>query len=62
MAGNEAHGFILGGAAGFVPIREKGKLPRAKVTIGYSLKYGIDGMDMHQDAVALAERVLPWTI
>src|SRR5260370_16920081 len=45
VAGIEARGFILGGAvahqlsAGFVPIRKKGKLPHAKVTIGYSLDY-----------------------
>jgi hypothetical protein len=38
--------------------RETGSL----APIGYSLEYGNDGMDMHQDAVALAERVMPWTI
>jgi adenine phosphoribosyltransferase len=64
VAGIEARGFILGGAvayqlsAGFVPIRKKGKLPHAKVSIGYSLEYGIDEMEMHQDAVAPGERVL----
>src|SRR5580704_7697792 len=48
VAGIEARGFILGGAvahqisAGFVPIRKKGKLPYKRVTIGYSLEYGID--------------------
>ena len=64
VAGIEARGFILGGAiahqlsAGFIPIRKKGKLPHAKVTIGYSLEYGSDEMEMHQDAVAPGERVL----
>ena len=64
VAGVEARGFILGGAmahqlsAGFVPIRKKGKLPYEKVTIGYSLEYGIDEMEMHVDAVRKGERVL----
>ena len=60
VAGIEARGFILGGAvahqvsAGFVPIRKKGKLPFKRVSIGYSLEYGIDEMEMHEDAVAPA--------
>src|SRR5436305_13961877 len=64
VAGIEARGFILGGAvahqvsAGFVPIRKKGKLPYKRVTIGYSLEYGIDEMEMHEDAVGQGERVI----
>lgn len=64
VAGIEARGFILGGAAahqlsaGFVPIRKKGKLPHAKVSIAYSLEYGVDEMEMHEDAVAKGERVI----
>ena len=64
VAGMEARGFILGGAvahqlsAGFVPIRKKGKLPHAKVSIAYSLEYGIDEMEMHEDAVTPGERVI----
>ena len=64
VAGIEARGFILGGAvahqvsAGFVPIRKKGKLPYKRVTIGYSLEYGMDEMEMHEDAVAPRERVI----
>jgi adenine phosphoribosyltransferase len=64
IAGIEARGFILGGAiahqlsAGFVPIRKKGKLPHAKVSIAYSLEYGLDEMEMHEDAVSPGERVL----
>src|ERR1700723_1992270 len=55
VAGIEARGFIIGGAvahqvsAGFVPIRKKGKLPFKRVTIGYSLEYGIDEMEMNED-------------
>jgi adenine phosphoribosyltransferase len=64
VAGIEARGFILGGAvahqvsAGFVPIRKKGKLPYRRVTIGYSLEYGVDEMEMHEDGVAKGERVI----
>src|SRR6476620_6341612 len=64
VAGIEARGFILGGAvahqlsAGFVPIRKKGKLPHTTVSIAYSLEYGLDEMEMHEDAVARGERVI----
>src|SRR3990170_1668776 len=64
VAGIEARGFIIGGAvahqvsAGFIPIRKKGKLPHKRVTIGYSLEYGIDHMEIHEDAVAKGERVI----
>jgi adenine phosphoribosyltransferase len=64
IAGMEARGFILGGAvahqlsAGFIPIRKKGKLPHTKVSIAYSLEYGLDEMEMHLDAVRPGEKVL----
>jgi len=64
VAGIEARGFILGGAvahqasAGFIPIRKKGKLPFRRVSVGYSLEYGIDEMEMHEDALAKGERVI----
>ncbi|MFY9754751.1 MAG: adenine phosphoribosyltransferase [Pseudolabrys sp.] len=64
VAGIEARGFILGGAvahqvsAGFIPIRKKGKLPHKRVTIAYSLEYGLDEMEVHEDAVEKGERVI----
>lgn len=64
VAGIEARGFILGGAvahqvsAGFVPVRKKGKLPHTTVRIAYSLEYGLDEMEIHEDAVTKGERVL----
>lgn len=64
VAGMEARGFILGGAvahqvsAGFIPIRKKGKLPHKRVSIAYSLEYGLDQMEMHEDAVSPGERVI----
>ncbi len=64
VAGIEARGFILGGAvahqlaAGFVPIRKKGKLPHSTVRVAYSLEYGLDEMEMHEDAVSRGERII----
>jgi adenine phosphoribosyltransferase len=64
VAGIEARGFILGGAlahqlaAGFVPIRKKGKLPHATVSVAYSLEYGLDEMEMHRDGVRSGERII----
>ena len=64
VAGIEARGFILGGAvahqvsAGFIPIRKKGKLPHKRVSIAYSLEYGLDEMEMHEDAVVRGEKVV----
>jgi adenine phosphoribosyltransferase len=64
VAGIEARGFILGGAvahqvsAGFIPIRKKGKLPHKRVSIAYSLEYGLDEMEVHEDAVSKGERVV----
>ena len=64
VAGIEARGFILGGAvahqvsAGFIPIRKKGKLPHKRVSIAYSLEYGLDEMEVHEDAVSKGERVI----
>lgn len=64
IAGIEARGFILGGAvahqlsAGFVPVRKKGKLPHATMSMPYSLEYGSDEIEVHRDAVSRGERVL----
>ncbi len=64
VAGIEARGFILGGAiahqlsAGFVPIRKKGKLPHATISVAYSLEYGVDEMEMHRDGVLRGEKVI----
>ena len=64
VAGIEARGFILGGAmahqlaAGFVPIRKKGRLPHTTVRVAYSLEYGLDEMEMHRDALKPGERII----
>ena len=64
VAGIEARGFILGGAVadrlgtGFVPIRKKGKLPARTIGQDYELEYGVDVIEMHDDAIARGERIL----
>jgi adenine phosphoribosyltransferase len=60
----EARGFILGGAvahklgAGFVPVRKKGKLPWKTNSATYTLEYGTDTLEMHQDALQPDDKVL----
>ncbi|MCB1501456.1 MAG: adenine phosphoribosyltransferase [Bauldia sp.] len=64
VAGIEARGFILGGAVahelgrGFVPIRKKGKLPWRTIGQDYSLEYGVDTIEIHEDAIPAGARVL----
>ncbi|MEO6341287.1 MAG: adenine phosphoribosyltransferase [Caulobacteraceae bacterium] len=64
VAGIEARGFILGGAvahqlsAGFIPLRKRGKLPHRTMAVEYALEYGVDAMEMHDDACCAGERVL----
>ena len=64
IAGIEARGFILGGAiadrleCGFIPIRKKGKLPWKTIGQEYSLEYGVDVIEIHEDAVAKGARIL----
>lgn len=58
VAGVEARGFILAGAAavaagvGFVPIRKAGKLPRPAASVDYALEYGTATIEMHDDLPA----------
>jgi adenine phosphoribosyltransferase len=64
VSGIEARGFILGGAiaeklgCGFVPIRKKGKLPGKTIGQEYTLEYGVDIIEMHEDAIDKGERIL----
>ncbi|HZT46870.1 MAG TPA: adenine phosphoribosyltransferase [Hyphomicrobiaceae bacterium] len=64
VAGIEARGFILGGAiadrlgCGFVPLRKKGKLPWKTIGQEYTLEYGVDIIEMHEDAIRAGERIL----
>lgn len=64
VAGIEARGFILGGAVadrlgcGFIPIRKKGKLPHKTIGQDYTLEYGVDTIEIHEDAISDGERIL----
>ena len=64
VVGIESRGFILGAAVantlgcGFVPVRKPGKLPSKTVREAYYLEYGENTLEMHEDAVEKAARVL----
>jgi adenine phosphoribosyltransferase len=64
IAGPDARGFIIGSVlayevnVGFVPIRNKGKLPFTTVQESYELEYGSAAVEMHTDALRHGERVV----
>lgn len=64
VVGAEARGFLVGTpiayrlAAGFVPARKPGKLPREVYTQQYALEYGTDELQIHKDALTPDDRVL----
>ncbi len=64
VAGIESRGFIFGAplayhlGAGFIPLRKPGKLCRPVYSVEYTLEYGSDRLEMHQDAIQPGQRVL----
>jgi adenine phosphoribosyltransferase len=64
VVGVESRGFLTAAplayllAAGFVPVRKRGKLPYKTNSVSYELEYGVDTLEMHHDAVLKGERVL----
>lgn len=54
----ESRGFIFGAAVatrlgvGMIPVRKPGKLPYRIRREAYSLEYGSDALEMHEDAIA----------
>ena len=64
VAGIESRGFLLATpiayrlGAGVVPIRKKGKLPRAVKSASYALEYGTDSIEAHADAFQKGTKVL----
>lgn len=64
IVSSEARGFIFGAAlayelgVGFVPIRKKGKLPSATVTLTYQKEYEKDTIEIHKDSIELGQKVL----
>jgi len=64
IIGPEARGFIFGpllavklGIA-FVPVRKPGKLPAATTRVEYTLEYGSNTLEMHQDALVPGQKVV----
>ncbi len=64
VVGIESRGFMFGTMvaynvnAGFVPVRKKGKLPSKVIEESYSLEYGTDSVEMHEDAIEESDTVL----
>ena len=64
VGGAESRGFIFGvpvaylTGKGFVPVRKKGKLPRATVSQKYDLEYGQAEIEIHTDAVKPGQKVV----
>lgn len=64
VVGIESRGFFFGTLlaqelnAGFVPIRKPGKLPYSTIMEPYELEYGLDSLEMHEDAIEKGDRVL----
>lgn len=57
VVGAESRGFIFGTAVakalsvGFVPVRKPGKLPWKTRRHEYTLEYGTDALEIHEDAI-----------
>ena len=64
VVGTEARGFLFGAPLalalniGFIPVRKPGKLPRDTYAQAYQLEYGKDILEIHQDALTPADKVL----
>ncbi len=64
VVGIESRGFIFGTAlatklgVGFVPIRKKGKLPWKTKEIACTLEYGMEVLEIHEDAVIPGQKVV----
>lgn len=64
IVGIEARGFIVGAAlayklgCGIVLVRKPGKLPYKTHKATYTLEYGEDTLEIHQDAIKKGQRVL----
>lgn len=64
IAAIESRGYLFGAPLaykmnkGLVLIRKPGKLPAKVVRQEYSLEYGTDALEMHEDAIAPGQKVL----
>lgn len=64
VLGPESRGFIFGVPIAynmhkaFVPVRKKGKLPRATISRTYDLEYGTATIEIHKDAIQPGQKVV----
>ena len=64
IVGIDARGFLFGSVLayelgiGFIPIRKKGKLPHNTIGEFYSLEYGEETVEIHEDAIERGDRVV----
>jgi len=64
IVGIDARGFVFGAVLaykldiGFIPVRKKGKLPWKTIQKTYSLEYGEDTIEIHEDAIEKGEKVI----
>lgn len=64
VVGIESRGFFFATLiaqrfnAGFVPIRKPGKLPYTTLKEPYELEYGMDTLEIHEDAIKKGDRVI----
>ena len=64
IVGIDARGFVFGAVLaykldiGFIPVRKKGKLPWKTIQETYSLEYGEDTIEIHEDAIEKGEKVI----
>jgi adenine phosphoribosyltransferase len=64
IVGIDARGFVFGAVLaykmgiGFVPVRKKGKLPCKTIQETYSLEYGSDTLEIHEDAIEKGEKII----
>tara|TARA_B100001094_G_scaffold324445_1_gene377060 strand:+ start:1065 stop:1607 length:543 start_codon:yes stop_codon:yes gene_type:complete len=64
VVGPEARGFIFGPiladrlGCGFVPVRKPGKLPAPSRRVDYSLEYGSNSLEMHEDAILPGQKAI----
>lgn len=64
VVGVEARGYMFAAplayalGAGFVPVRKPGKLPSTKYTEEYTLEYGTNSLEIHDDALIPGKRVV----
>ena len=64
IVGIDARGFLFGSVLayelgiGFVPIRKKGKLPYKTISESYTLEYGEETIEIHEDAIDRGDRIV----